>query len=80
MVDSTERVSAFLRHRDCNYVDALDQKRMEPDSLRLALLGAIRYSGDHTSSSNKKQCVAEFFDETGTPSEDHALERNGLST
>ena len=43
MIDNTERVSVFLRHRDCNYLDALDKEQMTPERIRLALLGGVRY-------------------------------------
>ena len=43
VIDNTERVSVFLRHRDCNYVDALDKEQMTSERIRLALLGGVRY-------------------------------------
>ena len=33
----------FLKYRDTNYLNTLNPKDMEPHTLRLALLGAIRY-------------------------------------
>ncbi len=43
VIDNNGNVSTFLRHRDCNYLDALDQAKMDPEKIRIALLGGIRY-------------------------------------
>ena len=37
------RTSVFLKYHDCNYLSFLDPKDMEPEAIRLALLGAIRF-------------------------------------
>ncbi|XP_071235930.1 IQ motif and ankyrin repeat domain-containing protein 1-like isoform X3 [Salvelinus alpinus] len=43
LVDTYGQAATFLRYRDTNYLDALHPGDMQPDKLRLALLGAIRY-------------------------------------
>lgn len=43
IIDETTRVSAFLRHRDTNYLDCLEKQSMEPERLRIAVISAIRY-------------------------------------
>lgn len=37
------QAGTFLRYRDTNYLIALSRKNMEPESIRLALLGSLRY-------------------------------------
>ncbi|XP_031435342.1 IQ motif and ankyrin repeat domain-containing protein 1 [Clupea harengus] len=43
IVDPSGQAATFLRYRDTNYLDAMHSDNMKPDTLRLALLGAIRY-------------------------------------
>ncbi|XP_029525766.1 IQ motif and ankyrin repeat domain-containing protein 1 isoform X3 [Oncorhynchus nerka] len=43
LVDTYGQAATFLRYRDTNYLDALHPGDMQPDKLRLALLGAIRF-------------------------------------
>ncbi|XP_048125326.1 IQ motif and ankyrin repeat domain-containing protein 1-like isoform X2 [Alosa alosa] len=43
IVDPSGQAATFLRYRDTNYLDAMHPENMKPDTLRLALLGAIRY-------------------------------------
>ncbi|KAL2082884.1 hypothetical protein ACEWY4_020657 [Coilia grayii] len=43
IVDPSGQAATFLRYRDTNYVDAMHPENMRPDTLRVALLGAIRY-------------------------------------
>ena len=43
-IDANERGSAFLRHRDTVYVNCLDKRRLEKESLRLSIIGAIFYN------------------------------------
>ncbi|XP_074059274.1 IQ motif and ankyrin repeat domain-containing protein 1 isoform X2 [Macrotis lagotis] len=43
VIDPSGQASTFLRYQDTNYVDTLNPARMQPDSVRLALLGAIRF-------------------------------------
>lgn len=43
LIDSSPQTSTFLRYRDTNFLNALNPKQMEPDVIRLALLGALRY-------------------------------------
>ncbi|XP_051791911.1 IQ motif and ankyrin repeat domain-containing protein 1 [Erpetoichthys calabaricus] len=43
IIDPFGQAATFLRYRDTNYLDALNPKEMQPDVLRLALLGAIRF-------------------------------------
>jgi len=43
MVDESGQAGIFLRYSDTNYLNVLNPKHMEPDTIRMALLGAIRY-------------------------------------
>ena len=43
LIDSTPQSSTFLRYRDTNFINALNPKHMEPDVIRLALLGGLRF-------------------------------------
>ena len=43
IIDQNEQASTFLRYRDTNYVNCLDIQAMQPDKLRLAIIGSIRY-------------------------------------
>lgn len=43
LIDSSPQTSTFLRYRDTNFLNALNPMQMEPDVIRLALLGALRY-------------------------------------
>jgi ankyrin repeat protein len=43
IVDQNEQAATFLRYRDTNYVNCLDIQAMQPDKLRLAIIGSIRY-------------------------------------
>lgn len=43
LIDSTPQSSTFLRYRDTNFINALNPKQMEPDVIRLAILGGLRY-------------------------------------
>ena len=42
-VPHTLQVATFLRYRDTNYINARSQWDLQPENLRRALLGAIRY-------------------------------------
>ncbi|TGZ64638.1 hypothetical protein CRM22_006274 [Opisthorchis felineus] len=43
VVDPSDRASTFLRYRDTNYVNILNPRQLEPEKLRISLLGALRY-------------------------------------
>ena len=43
IIDQNEQACTFLRYRDTNYINCLDIQLMQPDKLRKALIGAIRY-------------------------------------
>ena len=43
LIDSTPQSSTFLRYRDTNFINALNPKHMEPDVIRLAILGGLRF-------------------------------------
>ncbi|XP_072432624.1 IQ motif and ankyrin repeat domain-containing protein 1-like isoform X3 [Chiloscyllium punctatum] len=43
VIDPSGQASIFLRYRDTNFYDALNPGHMQPQVLRLGLLGAIRY-------------------------------------
>ena len=42
-MDVTDRSSTFLKYCDTNYINALDPTQMNADTVRMALLGALRY-------------------------------------
>lgn len=42
LLDAGGRTSIFLRHCDTNYIDIIDVKQMQSESLRVALVGALR--------------------------------------
>uniref|UniRef100_UPI00398E6288 IQ motif and ankyrin repeat domain-containing protein 1-like isoform X2 n=1 Tax=Pristiophorus japonicus TaxID=55135 RepID=UPI00398E6288 len=42
IIDTSDQASTFLRYRDTNFYDALNPRHMQPEVLRLGLLGAIR--------------------------------------
>ncbi|XP_007488743.2 IQ motif and ankyrin repeat domain-containing protein 1 [Monodelphis domestica] len=43
VIDPSGQAATFLRYQDTNYLDTLNPAHLQPQSLRLALLGAIRY-------------------------------------
>jgi hypothetical protein len=43
LIDATSRAATFLRHRDVNYLSAMDKDAMSAERVRRALIGAIRY-------------------------------------
>ena len=43
IIDRSAQAATFLRYRDTNYLNSLNTKQMEPNTVRLSLLGAIRY-------------------------------------
>lgn len=43
LIDTSPQSSTFLRYRDTNYINALNPKHVEPEVIRLALLGGLRY-------------------------------------
>ncbi|TPP57257.1 putative IQ motif and ankyrin repeat domain-containing protein [Fasciola gigantica] len=43
VVDPTDQASTFLRYRDTNYLNVLNAKHMDSETIRVALLGALRY-------------------------------------
>ncbi|XP_006032543.1 putative IQ motif and ankyrin repeat domain-containing protein LOC642574 homolog [Alligator sinensis] len=43
IIDPSGQAATFLRYRDTNYLNALNPNHMNPETVRLALLGAIRY-------------------------------------
>ena len=42
IIDPHQQCSTFLRYRDTNYMNALLQKDMRPQAIRLAIIGALR--------------------------------------
>lgn len=42
LIDPTGQATTFLRYRDTNYLCALNPQQMQPEVIRLALLGSIR--------------------------------------
>jgi hypothetical protein len=43
IIDPNERVSAFLRHRDTNIVNAMDLQHMKGENVRVKLISALRF-------------------------------------
>ncbi|XP_036596941.1 IQ motif and ankyrin repeat domain-containing protein 1 [Trichosurus vulpecula] len=43
VVDPSSQAATFLRYQDTNYLDTLNPAHMQPDRVRLALLGALRF-------------------------------------
>ncbi|KAI6660584.1 IQ motif and ankyrin repeat domain-containing protein [Oopsacas minuta] len=43
IIDPSGQVSIFLKYRDTNYTDMFISKHTEPETVRLALLGALRF-------------------------------------
>ncbi|XP_068747717.1 IQ motif and ankyrin repeat domain-containing protein 1-like [Montipora capricornis] len=43
LIDTSPQSSTFLRYRDTNYINALNPKHVEPEVIRMALLGGLRY-------------------------------------
>ncbi|XP_078009988.1 IQ motif and ankyrin repeat domain-containing protein 1 isoform X1 [Phascolarctos cinereus] len=43
VIDPTGQAATFLRYQDTNYLDTLNPAHMQPDRVRLALLGALRF-------------------------------------
>ncbi|XP_065843329.1 IQ motif and ankyrin repeat domain-containing protein 1-like isoform X2 [Oscarella lobularis] len=43
LIDTSKQASTFLRYRDTNYLDALHPRDMDPETIRMNVLGAIRY-------------------------------------
>ena len=43
LIDPSGQSATFLRYRDCNYIHALHPNEMKAESIRLALLGAVRF-------------------------------------
>ena len=44
IIDPHQQCSTFLRYRDTNYMNALLQKDMRPQAIRLAIIGALRFA------------------------------------
>jgi len=42
VIDTSGQAATFLRYRDTNYVNALSPRDMEPERIRLSVLGALR--------------------------------------
>lgn len=42
IIDTNQQAATFLRYRDTNYLNVCSPKNMETDTIRMALLGAIR--------------------------------------
>lgn len=43
LLDQSGRASTFLRYQDTNFINALNPNHMQPEVIRTAVLGAIRY-------------------------------------
>ncbi|XP_006830935.1 PREDICTED: putative IQ motif and ankyrin repeat domain-containing protein LOC642574-like [Chrysochloris asiatica] len=43
VIDPSGQAATFLRYQDTNYLDTLNPEHLRPETMRLALLGALRY-------------------------------------
>uniref|UniRef100_H0W7B8 IQ motif and ankyrin repeat containing 1 n=1 Tax=Cavia porcellus TaxID=10141 RepID=H0W7B8_CAVPO len=43
VIDPSGQAATFLRYQDTNYVDTMNPEHLRPETIRLALLGALRY-------------------------------------
>lgn len=43
IIDETGQASIFIRYSDSNYLNAVNPSNMDPERMRIALLGAVRY-------------------------------------
>ena len=43
LVDVTKQAAVFLRYNDVNYLNVCNSRNMDSESIRLALLGAVRF-------------------------------------
>ena len=43
LIDTTGQATVFLRYRDTNMLTALNPADMQPETIRKALIGAIRF-------------------------------------
>lgn len=60
LVDPGRQAQTFLRYRDVNYLNYCSSRHTQPSSVRMALLGAVRYG---------KPCVLDLGDvPVGAPS------------
>lgn len=50
VIDPSGQAATFLRYQDTNYVDTVNPEHLRPESIRLALLGALRYGMQGTDS------------------------------
>jgi len=42
VIDTSGQAATFLRYRDTNYINALRPGDVEPERIRLSILGALR--------------------------------------
>jgi len=42
VIDTSGQAATFLRYRDTNYINALSPRDVEPERIRLSVLGALR--------------------------------------
>ncbi|XP_013375509.1 PREDICTED: putative IQ motif and ankyrin repeat domain-containing protein LOC642574 homolog isoform X2 [Chinchilla lanigera] len=43
VIDPSGQAATFLRYQDTNYLDTMNPEHLRPETIRLALLGALRY-------------------------------------
>lgn len=43
IIDPNAQAATFLRYRDTNYINTLSPAQMEPEKIRMSVLGAVRY-------------------------------------
>lgn len=43
VIDENERIQAFLRNRDGNYISLIDPNSFQPERIRVAIIGSLRF-------------------------------------
>lgn len=43
VIDENERIQAFLRNRDSNYISLIDPDMFKPEKIRIAIIGSLRF-------------------------------------
>ncbi len=64
IIDSNQQAATFLRYRDTNYLNVCSPKNMETGTIRMALLGAIRYISELASTLHVGQSATIFKGKT----------------
>ncbi|KAK6188447.1 hypothetical protein SNE40_004617 [Patella caerulea] len=66
VVDTVGQVSTFLKYRDTNMINCLEKHDMQPETIRMALIGAMKFGKPFILDMNEAdmfQACADKFDE-----------------